>query len=76
MNWPFVFQCIIYGLLTGVWTVGSGIYILPGMPDAFGWLKLVASAAVSFVGGVFLFTRNPKGAWDSPPGTPGGQPKP
>ena len=68
MNWPFVGVAAIYGILCSLWAVGSSIYILPAMPDAFGWLKIASVAIVNFVGGVFLYCANPSGAWTRPPG--------
>ena len=71
MNWPFIATCFVHGFLVALWTVGSSIYILPGMPDTWGWIKIASTAVTSFVGGVFLYTRNPSGAWTV---TPGGKP--
>lgn len=68
MNWPFIGGAIIYGLLSALWQTGSSIYILDAQPSQWGWVKIGSAAAVAFVGGIFLYTRNPSGAWQAGPG--------
>ena len=68
MNWSFILTALAYGLLGGLWTAGVAIGAMDAAPSQWGWIRLVAGALVSFVGGIFLYTRNPSGAWNQPPG--------
>jgi hypothetical protein len=68
MNWTFIAGACCYGALSALWQTGSSIYILDAMPSQWGWIKIASAAVVAFVGGIFLYTRNPSGAWQIGPG--------
>lgn len=67
MNWSFLVRATLFGMLFFLYNVASGIVVLGDMPDAFGWLKLVASGVVAFVIGTFTFVRDPERAWNEGP---------
>lgn len=71
VNWNIVGWCLVYGFLCALWQAGSSVYVLDVWPTAFTWLKIGSASIVAFVGGVFLFLRDPSKAWTI---TPGGKP--
>lgn len=68
MNWSLILSAVAYGVLFALYAGVSGIAVLGGMPDAWGWMKLAASGVGGFVLGVFTYMRDPNAAWRSPPG--------
>lgn len=71
INWIFVVTAAVYGVLMGLLTGFTAISAMDVMPSSWGWIKLLAGSGASVIGGIFLYSRNPAGAWNV---TPGGKP--
>jgi len=68
INWVFVATAGTYGFLCAMLAATMAVGTAEHLPTAWGWIKIFAGSVGAFVGGVFLYTRNPEGAWNIMPG--------
>ena len=71
MNWPYIFRCVTFGLLFGLYAAGMAVMSADAWPTAFAWLKIGAGSLVALVIGIFTYARDPDAAWKAGPGGKG-----